>query len=220
MMNKINLPIVGDRIEIETPKSMSEINKKTLLSQVLDIVSENIFFIGTPIIHSTLAPIPIGEVINITYSIKNTGVFIFQAKVVDRKTQDNMSYMKIEKIGDIYKTQRRNFFRLDVVLNVAISFTDKNGSIKNIQAISKDLSGGGTRLISRESLVLNSIVKLIIDTKSKPIMVEGKVIRCFPFINNDYDIGIIFDEIDEITSSKIVSFVFEHQRKMRKKGLV
>lgn len=216
-MNKINLPVVGDKIEIETPKNMTEVNKKILISQILDIANENIFFISTPIIHNVYHPIPLGEVINITYSIKNSGVYIFKAKVIERKNRDNVSYMKIEKIGDVNKTQRRNFFRLEVFLNVLIDFTDSNGNTKSIQAVSKDLSGGGIRVISKKHIFTNSVVKVMIDTKPKPIIVEGKVIRCFSFINNDYDVGITFDEIDETSRNNIVSFVFEHQRKMRKK---
>ena len=221
-MVRIDLPVIGDKIEIETPDFMAaESKRKYLISQIMDIASDSIYFIATPIVNNVLAPIPVGETIKVKYAKKDAGVYIFNAKVLGRKNVDNISYMKIEKVGQISKTQRRNFFRLEVLLNVLIRIKNNlNDEIKTVAAFTKDLSGGGVRLISKESLVLESMVTLIIDTKKEPIEVEGKVVRCVPFNNNDFDVGIIFEDIDEAVRTRIISFIFEEQRKMRKKGLI
>ncbi len=220
-MNKIHPPEIGDKIDIETPEHMRGNYNKHLVSQIMDIIDEKNYFIAMPIVNNVLVPISPGEIIKIKYSKKDLGVYGFNAKVLSRKTVNNISYMKIERLKEISKKQRRNFFRLEMLLNVLISYKNSNTrEIKTFTTFAKDISGGGIRLISKERLELQKKVTLNIETKKEPILLEGRVIRCLPYGENEFDIGIIFEDINETVRSSIISFIFEEQRKMRKKGLI
>ncbi|MEW9124646.1 MAG: PilZ domain-containing protein [Thermotaleaceae bacterium] len=201
---------------------MFEKNKQ-LISQVLDIVDDKHIFIAAPILNNVIVPIPIGSIIRIIYFKKNMGVFSFVAKVVGRKNIEDIYYLKIQRTGNIEKTQRRNFFRLDAVLKATINVlkgNEKEGMA--IEALIKDISGGGAKIISKVRLEPESIIHLKIHIERGVIIAEGKVIRCIPFKHEDYpyEIGVIFENLHESIRNEIISFIFEYQRKMRKKGLI
>lgn len=220
-MGKAKLPEIGDKVEIEAPNYLKSDFKKNLVSQVMDIVDEHHYFIATPIVNNVLAPIPMGEIIKVKYAKKDVGVYYFKARVIKRKNIDNISYMLIERLAKVSRTQRRNFFRLEILLNVLISIRDSNNEeVKEISTLAKDISGGGIRVISKEPISLQRMVTLTIETRKGPIEVEGRIIRCSPYKESDFDIGIIFEDISEAVRSKIIAFIFDEQRKLRKKGLI
>ncbi len=223
MSSNVDLPSVGDKIEIEVRGEKSFKREKPLISQVLDVIDPQHFFIATPILNSAIVTIPSDAIIRIIYYKKSTGVYSYLAKVIGRKNINNISYLKIEKTGDIVKTQRRNFFRLDVVLNAKLKVIE---SLENkeldIDVLTKDISGGGTKMISKVKLSPGTAVRVALETDGTSIITEGKVIRCIPCLesNYPYELGIIFEDIDEKIRTQIVSFIFDYQRKMRKKGLI
>lgn len=223
-MNNSIMPSVGEKIEIDFyGGDYSLKNNKHLISQVLDIIDDEHMLVAAPIVNNVILPIPIGSSIRIIYFKKNTGVFSFVAKVVGRKNIEDIYYLKIQRTGSIEKTQRRNFFRLDAVLNVTVNVLkakEKEGM--SIEALIKDISGGGAKIISKARLEPESIIQLKIEIEGGVIAAEGKIIRCIPFNHEDYpyEIGIIFENLHEKARNEIISFIFEYQRKMRKKGLI
>lgn len=223
MSSNTELPSIGDKIEIEVKGERFNQRDKPLISQVLDIIDAKHLFIATPIINNHTVAISEHSMIKVIYYKKSSGVYSYPAKVIGRKTVNNISYLKIERTGDIVKTQRRNFFRLDVVLNAKIQVHDShNNKDLTIDVLTKDISGGGTKIISKVKLAPGTNVRLTIEAEGTSITAEGKIIRCIPCIESDYpyELGILFEDIDEKIRTQIVSFIFEYQRKMRKKGLI
>ncbi|TCO79927.1 flagellar brake protein [Marinisporobacter balticus] len=221
-MVKTDLPNVGMKIGIELEHPL--MNKSTkFVSQVMDIIDEKAMFIATPIAKNVLVPIDIGKIIKISYFKKNLGTYGFNAEVVERKNVGDISYMRVKKIGEVFRIQRRNFFRLEVLLNGEVNVIEsQNGNEKTISVLTKDISGGGVRVISKEALEVGSAVEIKIETKNKPIVVQGEVLRCVLYEESNYnfDIGIIFKDIDKKEREQIIAFVFDYQRRMRKKGLI
>ncbi len=222
-MKKDEFPNIGEKIELEKLDTSTTASKKQLFSQVLDIIDDYFMFIATPISHNILVPISIGQIIKIRYIKKNIGVYGFKAKVLSRKKVSNLSYLKIERISDIFREQRRNFFRLKTILKLEIKVIGSGyEEEKIIYGFTKDISGGGLRFIVKEPLKLHSKVKVIIHMEDESITTQGRVIRCSNAEGkeNTYEVGLMFENIDEKTRTKIISFIFEYQRKMREKGLV
>lgn len=220
-MNDYNLLSIGDKIEIDNRTIMK--NDSKLISQVLDIIDDKHMFVAMPIVNSVVVPIPVGEIIQIKYSKKSIGVFAFSARVLARKHSDHLSYMKIERLSDVKKVQRRDYFRLDIVLDVKMTVADNGlGESNSFNALTKDISGGGLRIISKTKVNPNNIVDIDLKTDDGIIHARGRIIRCVPYegSGNDYDIAVIFDSIQEQARTQIISFIFNYQRKMKKKGLV
>jgi c-di-GMP-binding flagellar brake protein YcgR len=221
-MSNHDLPAIGDKIEIENSTVMKKDIK--LISQVLDEIDERHMFIAMPIVNNVVVPIPTGEIIQIKYAKKGIGVFAFSARVLSRKHSEHLSYMKIERLSDVKKVQRRDYFRLDIVLDVKIKLVRTDGTVDNnsFDALTKDISGGGLKLISRTRLTANDLVDIAIKTDDGIIQARGRIIRCIPYegTGSDYDIAVIFDSIQEQARTQIISFIFNYQRKMKKKGLV
>ncbi|KXG75768.1 flagellar brake protein [Thermotalea metallivorans] len=221
-MSSYDLPKVGDRIEIEnTPISK---RGSALISQVLDKVDEQVMFIAMPIINNVMVPIPVGEIIRIKYAQKNVGIFVFRARVVSRKHSEQLAYMKIERISDVEKVQRRDYYRLEVVLDVQMKIIKPGDADheKIIHGLSKDISGGGLRVIAKTKLSANDVADIIIKTGENPIRARGRIIRCASYdgSRDEYDVAIMFENISESVRTQIISFIFGYQRKMKKKGLV
>ncbi|MCT4606741.1 MAG: PilZ domain-containing protein [Marinisporobacter sp.] len=222
-MKKDMLPEIGMKISIDLENSKA-IEKKQLVSQVTDIIDNYSMFIAMPIYKNIVTPISVGETIQITYSKKNLGVYAFKGKIIGRKKTSGISYMKVERIGDIFRVQRREFFRLDVVLNAKIRAIELEDHEKIILALTKDISGGGLRVISKEPLELGSTIEISIESGKETFVLKGKILRCTPYKDEgskyDFDIGISLDDASEKVREKIISFIFDYQRKMRKKGLI
>ncbi|WZL74863.1 PilZ domain-containing protein [Clostridiaceae bacterium 35-E11] len=222
-MKDKSMPNIGERIEIELIDSNIGIKKKQLTSQVMDKINDYTIFVATPIYHNVLFPITIGTTIKIKYFKKSIGMYVFTAEVIGRKNIQGLSYIKVKRTSDITRAQRRNFFRLEVLLNAQIKqLKPYDAEEKVINALTKDISGGGTRIISKENLEVNSIVEIRVEMEQEPIVLKGKVIRCVSYEESDYNYesAIVFVNIHEKTREQIISFIFDYQRKMKKKGLI
>lgn len=210
----------GDNIEIEITKKDS--NLLVMKSNVINTMTNNTVIISTPIHKGRIYPIQIGKKINIIFYKKNTGKYYFVGEVIKRANRKNLSIIYIKKVGSIHKMQRRDYFRLNIILNVDIEIIENDDFNKKIRAITKDISGGGLRIICKEKLNLYSLLKCTIPLENESIKINGEVVRCnlIPDSISRYDVGIKFIDVDETIRKKIISFIFKKQRKIIKKGLI
>ncbi|QEK12255.1 flagellar brake protein [Crassaminicella thermophila] len=220
-MRKTDLPDIGDKINIDLLDNKIISENKKLVSQIIDKIDDYSMLIATPIFQNVIIPISVGEIIKISYSKKSLGVYGFKAKIIGRKNVSDISYLKVKRIGEIFRVQRREFYRLEILLNTQIR-TIEDGNEKTIYALTKDISGGGLRVISKEELKVGSFVQIKIENNDQPINVQGEILRCSQYEESNYnfEIGIVFKDISEKVREEIISFIFEYQRKMRKKGLI
>jgi c-di-GMP-binding flagellar brake protein YcgR len=111
-----------------------------------------------------------------------------------------------------------------VVLNAKIKTIEPEDNEKVISVLTKDISGGGLRVISKEALKVGSIVETSIEAEKETFVVRGQILRCAPYEDEgskyNFDIGISLKDVSEKVRETIISFIFDYQRKMRKKGLI
>lgn len=187
-----------------------------------------ICYIAAPIHEGFIVPIHLNELLDASFIFKN-GYFKFQAKVIDRLAKDNVALLKIERISDIQRIQRRQFFRLEYNLPVKYRIVDSTEVEDDIEekyryGMSEDLSGGGISILTDEIINKNEIIccQCFLDQQNS-IEFTGKVIRVSDKMKNEvkrYSIGVSFTEIEEKYRDILIKFIFKKQRKLRKKGLI
>ncbi|WP_176461604.1 flagellar brake protein [Anaeromicrobium sediminis] len=222
-MTNNQMPEVGTKLEIELLETLNINKKEKLISQVIDIISENCLLVGIPISKGTIRPISVKDEIKLIYTKKGTASYGFKVQVIDRGNKGNIPYLKVIKISDIEKVQRRDYYRLDMVLNVEMHINNDRGEIiKVIEGLSKDISGGGIRVLCKEPIYKGTIIELIIKSEKEPIKVIAEVLRCtlYEELYSQYEVGLKYKDISVNNREKIVKFIFDTQRKMRKKGLI
>lgn len=210
---------IGEKIEIEIDNEESFLKMK---STVVRVISDSEISVTIPIHQGKVYPLSIGRELDIVFHKENKGRFYFTGEVINRMERGNFKVAIVKKVSDIKYFQRRDFFRFNIVLDMDLEIFENGDVVKKISAVSKDISGGGLRLITKEALAINTVVKCIIFLDDKIIEPFGKVTRCvsLPDVIKKYEVGVCFTGIDEIIRSKIISFIFKSQRKLRKKGLI
>ncbi|OPJ57108.1 flagellar brake protein [Alkalithermobacter paradoxus] len=207
---------IGQKLQIEI--ETSDIKENNLISQLLEIVSEDEYFIAVPIVNTSLFPIYVGSKITIYYTIESSGVFKFSAEVIDRKKGD-ISYLHIKRISEIKKIQRRDYFRLEI--SIPIELYDLGDNLIS-KGYTKDISGGGISAILDRKIQNNIYVYCKIDIDNKKYKLHSKIVRSGIYEKNTdlFEIGISFEKIDNKERNNIVGFIFKEQRKLMQKGLI
>lgn len=211
---------VGMKLRIELAKENELISYP---SQLLDIVNNEEFIIGGPIIKSNLILIREGENINISYMIKDKGKHYFSAKVISR-TNTGIYKLKVKKTSDIKVIQDRKHFRLPVNIPISKYFEkeieNNEDFIENCE--SKDISGGGIKIYSNVEHEVHDIVACSIDLFDEKLFIKCKVVRIeeVDSFNYNYLVGLQFIDIEDRSRDLIVKYIFEEQRKLRLKGLI
>lgn len=171
---------IGDKIELR--KIINEKNSHSnniYISQLLELVDEDILIIALPISKGRLIPLSIGE----TYSCcfyASKGLYQCNITILDRAKTENLHILKVQVLSELEKVQRRQFYRIDCILDTKYrlvteqemalksklqknDFSDsieRENCLKTLDEIKSttvlgniiDISGGGARFVSEEIL--------------------------------------------------------------------
>ncbi|MDI3500307.1 MAG: hypothetical protein PWP18_485 [Thermoanaerobacter sp.] len=208
-MNEINL-LPGQKLRIGLN------NGKTMYSsQVQDISKNGTILIDTPVYSGHLVPVRIGSIVQIIYFTKQ-GLFTFYAKVLNRFS-GKLALLEIMPISSVERLQRRQYFRLEKV--IPFTYTISGGEEDKVyKGLIQDISGGGLRCKVDKKLEVGTIINCVF-TLDQEITVSGKVVRYEELLEKGYEIGLCYVDIDEKVREKIISYIFEEQRKSRQKGI-
>lgn len=160
-------------------------------------------------------------------------IYQFQGMILERKREPNTNLFlfALNAAKEAKKIERRQFFRLPVTLDVILRIKKSNEDNEYLEfkGKTKDLSGGGTKIIFRLT-DYNKILKLIkeefitsihfeIDKKKK---INQKVKLVSSYADEESKIGFISFQFVEITrgmQDMIIRFLFAQQREMKQKGI-
>lgn len=211
---------IGEKIKI-TRKNRED---EHLGSQILDIIDKNTIVISGPIKKNNLVFIHKEDLINLYYTVKDKGIFFYTAKVISREISP-IYKLKVERISDITKIQKREHFRLLVGLKLEKEHYiyikgERQAYMENCEA--KDISGGGMRIYCNFKHRLGDEIYCRIKIKDEEININGVVKRieevdAFDF---KYSLGVSFIEIEELSRDTIIRYIFDQQRILRNKGLI
>ena len=207
---------VNQQIEIEVKLGPYKGSYQSKIAAVED----NQIKILPPYNDGGIVPLRSGREINILYTGKDAA-YKFKTRVIDR-IKENIPLLIIEPPEQIVRIQRRDFFRLDVKIDVKYRKLDEERKPLEEYIATKtcDLSGGGARIVLESDLEEEDIVELLIDIDEiKNIPLRCKVRETYN-LPNGKAAGLEFIEINRKVRDLIIGWLFDYQRELRKKGLL
>jgi c-di-GMP-binding flagellar brake protein YcgR len=210
---------LGDKIEI-TKKTILDRNETTYNSFVQEINGENQLVVTSPIVGGRLIPLELDR----TYFISvytGRGLYRGEAVVVDRSKENHLYLATFKLKTAMKKFQRRQYYRLDCLLN--FYYKDDDKEIWN-EGIIKDISGGGIRFASKYNFEDDSHiechVQLNFQNETTHLYVPGQIIDSVKseMDRTMYETRVAFGEMSGETREVIIKFIFEEERKRRKQN--
>lgn len=212
---------IGDKIQII---SLHRIKKTEYISQIAEIHDDSID-IFIPIYQNSLVYFRNDEILRIIMP-KNEAIYEFDAKVISR-SYGEIPIMKIVKISELFRIQRRDYYRLKITKPIRFKKVYKNEATNRIsqyhEGILIDISGGGLMFCSKKEMEKGDLLELeILISENKKLNLFGLVIRRQYDIQKSflYEYGIKFENISIADKNTLMKFIFEEQRKLLKKGLI
>ncbi|MCR5107871.1 MAG: flagellar brake protein [Lachnospiraceae bacterium] len=231
---------VGDKLDLETIESLGESEtlneKRQYRSSVFDIIAEDQLKVAMPMEHGKLVLLPIDGEYNLCFYTSN-GLYQCLARVIDRYRNDNVFVLVLELTTDLSKYQRREYYRLNCVLDMKSRAVKEAGDKGNVtekvefldtditfnNGIMVDISGGGARFISKVRYPIDTeilfVFKLFVSGKLNEYRLRGKVLFSEPMTNNPnaYEHRIQFINILNDERESIIRYIFEEERKIRRR---
>lgn len=190
-----------------------------LRTKLQELVSDTEFLVLPP----TVKGIPLhAEHRDLKFAFYRTsGCYSFTARISSPFTLGSLRVCRVERISAVNKTQRRQYYRLPIVLDVYLYEMDDKG------AMTEKRYRARTRDISEKSVAVSSFTRfdarmpLAVQIRmpdSRQLVFPATVLRCTePFKSTDpFDIVLIF--IDSQNSGALLRrFIFQQQVLLRKK---
>lgn len=211
-MSSKSILTTGQRIMIASKARDGSIRE--YVSQVLEVLGAEKYSIAVPISKGLLVPVMNGTLIDILYIVEESGMYRFQAKVLSKTKAGNVPSMTIRQTGDLVKDQRRNHFRVSLLLPMQIR---REGLMEVIDCSTKDLSGGGMRFISAVDFEEGDIVWADFTLDEERFILRMKIVRKFKSVEpGTFESAGEFLDITEVERNRIIGFLFQRQRIMMK----
>ncbi len=237
MLSKYVAP--GTRLEIQAVDRSRSVDdterKKVYQSTVYDILSEDKLEVFMPVEKTKLILLPVDVEYDL-YFYSSYGLYQCFARVTDRYKSDNKFILVFELTSNLRKFQRREYYRLSCALDMNCRLLEK----EEIEAVDKrdgflmeglplkrgiivDISGGGVRFVGEYAYELNSLIcctyHLAIDGKDKEYTLIARVISVKEIEKKQgfYEHRAQYINIDTVEREEIIRFIFEEDRKIRKR---
>ena len=228
---------VGDRIDIESiKKGNTENNEKKLYrSQVFDIESEDRIKVGMPMEQGRVILLPVDEEFNLCFYTPS-GLYQCLGRVAERYKNNNIFILVMDLTTDIRKYQRREYYRLNCVLDMKstmINQNDVSSFSEKVHFIDTDLtfdngtmvdiSGGGARFISKVKYPKDSNIlftfELFVNDALTSYKLLGKVLvsQEIQGREGEYEHRIMFVNIMNDDRESIIKYIFEEERRIRRR---
>lgn len=221
MQDKNKFLIPGEKINLVM---LDEYDNCQYLSKVIQIHENGTIDVLIPISKNHMLYLRKNTFLKVIAS-RDSAIYEFKAKLVN-KTFGKEPLLQLERVSEVIKIQRRNYYRLKVLKSIKVR---KVVNIKEklyeeyFSASLIDISGGGVGISSTKKLEANDIVEINMELNSNIVNLLGKVVRIELLLKSQHDMysyGIHFEKITEIDRNSIMRFIFEEQRKLAKKGLI
>ncbi len=232
-----NLIKAGDRIEI---KHLHQNNQKVYKSGLFDVFNDDKIEITIPTDDGKMVVFPIGEELQL-YFFSEQGMYTCEAVVVERYKRGRFLLFLLEMRTKLKKFQRREYFRLECLIDFAYyKISNEVAELETTEQIlaelrkdtylgeqriarTKNLSGGGMQFLASEPLDVHTKVFAMIHLSSLKIdrkfRLVTEVISCEPVetLKDRWLVRGKFEYKNIKERDLIVSYVFEEDRRLRKK---
>lgn len=213
----------------------------TYVSSIYDILDDGSFELDMPTRGGKVLLLPMNLRYELVFVAERRGMWIAQAQINERYKKGSFYLLHAKLIGSIEKFQRREYFRLDTMIPAQFLSIDldeqtilKISDISNLLSMNEqlrnsmgsgtimDLSGGGARLATTKDIVDVPYIMLqfALEFTNRKTNIElfAKILekKKMPGVNNfSYRMRFMFR--DKEWQEYIIKYIFEEQRKMRRK---
>lgn len=222
----INHVTLGTRLTLEVLDSENEKAGQSYTSQLIETVDQENIYITCPIYQSRYVIFEPDTGVKILFLDSGNQLISFEACITAKKMSGNILLLKAAVTGNMKKTQRRSFYRLDCCMEVKYRHckgdverpTDVFISGEYKKALTKNISGNGACILTDEEISEGSVIELeIFLDPSDPLKLKSEVIRNKKIEGRavkKYESGIFFSEILPRHQDKVVKYIFSRQRQM------
>lgn len=238
MLSKYVIP--GNKVEIqsvERVKYTDEAEKrKVYQTTVADVVSEERLELNMPMEKSKLILLPVDAEFDL-YFYTPTGLYQCFARVVDRYKDDGKFILLLELTSNLRRFQRREYYRLSCALEMDARVLEKE-ELESVELLDQyhlvpglplkrsiivDISGGGIRFVGDFAYEEDSLIcckyHLVIEGQDKEYTLVAKIIsvRELPEKPGIFEHRAQYIRIDTMEREEIIRFIFEEERRHRKR---
>lgn len=233
---------LGDRIElreVDRSRIAEDENQRVYYSTVHEILSEDTLEITMPQEQTKLILLPVDSEYDLVF-YGETGLYQCFARIVDRYKSNNIYILRVELTSNLRKYQRREYYRFSCALEMCARSLEE----EELQAVESktpsllqpglplrrsvivDISGGGLRFMSAQKYEMGSLIycsyHLLKGKEIKKYEVIGKVLAVSELENRPgvYEHRVQYYNMDVETREEIIRFIFEEERRTRKKDRV
>ena len=230
----------GDRIELQAVQGafspQDSEDKRVYQSKIADIISEDKLDLLMPMEKGKLMLLPVDGEYNLYIYAKN-GQYQCFGKVSDRYRTNNVYMLTVDLLSGLQKMQRRAYYRFPCAFEMKCreltdyellalgsnAFYEPNLSAQMLKGVIVDISGGGIRFVSvnkfEEGTILYSIFRLPSRRTAEEYRVCIKLLKARELENrpDTFEYRAQYTIIDEDDREDIIRYIFEEERKIRKK---
>ncbi|SER13802.1 c-di-GMP-binding flagellar brake protein YcgR, contains PilZNR and PilZ domains [Gracilibacillus ureilyticus] len=162
-----------------------------------------------------------GVALKVSY-IQNNSVFVFPSKVIGKRI-DNIPGIILSYDKDrVKKVQRREFVRVDSLLDISIRSPYDNFS--PVTGVTRDISGGGLSVYMDNNLEFNEeesldiMLVLPMENTLEYLHLQGSVVR-FQKEETKGILSVKFNDISIQNQQKIIKFCYLEQLRIKRKEM-
>ena len=230
----------GNRVELKaTGKIWMDEDARTkqiYMSQVMDITSDDRIEVLMPYEKGRLVLLPVDGEYNLCF-YSSKGLYQCYSRIVDRYRSDNMYILVLDLTSQLQKLQRREYYRFSCALELKSRLCspeeiqayemNRRYMVDNDSALQRsvvvDISGGGLRFVANfrydEGSTIYCSYKLPGNNNDKEYEMICNVLKVQELESRPglFEHRIQYIYIDENSREDIIHFIFEEERKIRKK---
>ena len=230
--NKIEFKEILLGIEAKSGKK-----PKVYFSQIFEFEGDDVIKVAMPISKGRVIPLSEGDKFD-TFFYTSKGLLQARCTVIARDRSENVHTIKISLDTELQKYQRRQFYRLEKTLMVHYAHLTQEDYMEilktrkmpehltNVQSYAEgtalDISGGGIRFVGSERVESGEKVLLkfniSLSTGVVKYKVPGLVIDAHSVQGKYglYEHRVEFENISNDAREKLIRYIFEEERRMRK----
>nr|WP_308592477.1 PilZ domain-containing protein [uncultured Criibacterium sp.] len=178
-------------------------------SRVISLDSEIELMVENPIKEGKEVHFLNGTRLDVVFQVENHDLHSFETEIV-AKVREKINLLKLRRLGEVKKLQRRNFYRVKSDLDVIVR---RLGDVIFEETIILDISGGGLKFLSRQDFKLGDLVELNITLLGEDLDLEAKVVKVDKIGFGKSEVSVEFYDLYEDDQNVIVKYVFEKQRR-------
>lgn len=230
----------GNRVELKaTGKIWMDDDARTkhiYMTKVMDITSDDRIEVLMPFEKGKIVLLPVDGEYNLCF-YSNRGLYQCFARIADRYRSDNMYILVMDLTSELSKLQRREYYRFSCALELRSRLCSKEELeafernrkylVDPGDALQKsvvvDISGGGLRFVANfhyeEGSTIYCSYRLPGNVNDKDYEMICNVLKVQELESRPglFEHRIQYTYIDETSREDIIHFIFEEERKIRKK---